>query len=95
MSTIKRMLSVVMDGIKDAEMTAEYAEEAVLHGADHGVVMWFTSRAQTRTSMAERDWHEVRDHIHDEKKHDDELMEALECHVNRSLASLKERVSKL
>ena len=45
-------------------------------------------------SMAERDWQDVDDHIRKEK-HDDEMLDALECHVNRSLANLKERVAKL
>lgn len=94
MSMMKHMLAVVMDGIKDAEMMAGYAEEAKAHGADHGVVNWFKTRAQTRYSMAERDWHDVDDELKGAKK-DDDLMDALECHVNRTLANLRVRVDKL
>ena len=68
MSMMKHMLQTVMDGIKDAEMLAGYAEEAKKYGVD--------------------------EHVRDEK-HDDEMVEALECHVNRSLDHLRERVEKL
>lgn len=91
---MKHMLAVVMDGIKDAEMMAGYAEEAKAHGGDHGVVTWFKTRAQNRYSMAERDWRDVDDELKT-NKHDDEMLEALECHVNRSLHNLRDRVEKL
>lgn len=94
MSMMKHMLAVVMDGIKDAEMIAGYAEEAHAHGADHGVVSWFKTRAQNRYSMAERDWHDVDDELKTTKR-DDDLTDALECHVNRTLANLRARVDKL
>jgi hypothetical protein len=94
MSMIKHMLAVVMDGIKDGEMLTGYAEEAKTHGADKSVTSWFITRAQNRMSMAERDWHDVDDHLSKER-HDDEMLDALECHVNRSLANLRARVEKL
>ena len=91
---MKHLLAVVMDGIKDAEMIAGYAEEAKKHGADRTIINWFTVRAQNRLSMAEKDWHDVREEIK-EDKHDEEMMEALECHVDRSLDNLRARVMKL
>ena len=91
---MKHMLQVVMDGIKDADMLAGYAEEAKAHGVEKSVTNWFVVRAQNRMSLAERDWHDVDEHIKGER-HDDEMLEALECHVNRSLEHLRERVSKL
>lgn len=94
MSMMKHMLSVVMDGIKDAEMMAGYAEEAKEHGKDHGEYAWFKTRAQNRYSMAERDWHDVDEELKT-NKHDDEMLEAIECHVNRSMAALRARVEKL
>jgi hypothetical protein len=94
MSMMKHMLAVVMDGIKDAEMIAGYAEEAHAHGADHGVVNWFKTHAQNRYSMAERDWRDVDDELKTTKR-DDDLIDALECHVNRALANLRARVDKL
>lgn len=90
----KHLLAVVMDGVKDAEMIAGYAEEAKKHGADHGIVTWFTVRAQNRLSMAEKDWRDVCEQLK-AGKHDDDLLEALECHVNRSLINLRARVEKL
>jgi len=94
LSVMKDMLSVVMDGIKDGEMLAKYAEMAIEHKADKGITNWFISRAQNRASMAERDWHDVHEHIKAEK-HDEEMVEALECHVDRWLENLKDRVSRL
>ena len=91
---MRHMLAVVMDGIKDAEMMAGYAEMATKHNVDRGIATWFKTRAQNRMAMAERDWHDVDDHLKSEK-HDDELIEALECHVNRSLANLRDRIEKL
>ena len=94
MSVMRDMLTVVMDGIKDGEMMVRYAEEAMAHKADKSISNWFAARAQNRASMAERDWHDVHEHIKSEK-HDDEMVEALECHVDTWLASLKDKVAKL
>lgn len=91
---VKHMLSVVMDGIKDAEMLTGYAEEAKEHGKDHGEMAWFKTRAQNRYAMAERDWHDVDEELKADK-HDEEMLEALECHVNRSMSALRARVDKL
>lgn len=91
---MKHMLAVVMDGIKDAEMLTGYAEEAKDHGKDHGEMAWFKTRAQNRYAMAERDWHDVDEELKADK-HDEEMLEALECHVNRSMAALRARVEKL
>ena len=91
---VKHMLSVVMDGIKDAEMLTGYAEEAKEHGKDQGEMAWFKTRAQNRYAMAERDWHDVDEELKADK-HDEEMLEALECHVNRSMSALRARVDKL
>lgn len=91
---MKHMLTVVMDGIKDAEMLVGYAEHAMKHNADHNTIAWFATRAQSRFSMAERDWKDVDEHLKTEK-HDEELVEALECHVNRWMENLRERMSKI
>lgn len=84
------MLAVVMDGIKDAEMLAGYAEQA----EDRAVKNWFATRAQNRASGAERDWKDVLDELK-KTKHDEELLDALECHVSKSLERLEERVEKI
>ena len=64
-----------------------------LSGADHRIANWFTVRAQNRMNMAEKDWHDVRDEL--KAKRDDDLIEALECHINRSLDNLRARIEKL
>ena len=91
---MKHMLYVVMDGIKDTEKIAWYAEEAKMHGADAGIVAWFTAHAQSRMTMVERDWRDVHEHLKSEK-HDEEMVEALVCHIDRSLKDLRMRVEKL
>ena len=91
---MKHMLYVVMDGIKDAEKIAGYAEEAKILGDEPSVVAWFTAHAQSRLAMTERDWHDVHEHIKG-KKHDEEMLDALVCHVDRSLKDLRMRVEKL
>ena len=91
---MKHMLAVVMDGIKDTGMLAGYAEDAKAHDAEHSVVAWFKTRAQSRLGMIERDWHDVDDELRMHKK-DDDLLDALECHVNRSLSELKMRIDKV
>ena len=88
---MRHLLAVVMDGLKDTEMIAGYAEHAMKHGTDRSIVNWFKTRAQNRLAMVERDWKDVDDQLHTDK-HDDELVEALECHVNRSLANLREKI---
>lgn len=91
---MKHMLSVVMDGIRDAEMVAGYAEEAIRHSEDKGVVTWFVAHAQNRLTMVERDWRDVHEHIK-AGKHDEEMLDALECHVEHSLKNLRMRIEKL
>lgn len=94
MGMMKHMLYVVMDGIKDTEKIAGYAEEAKLRGADNGTAAWFSAHAQSRLSMVERDWRDVHEHLKSEK-HDEEMLDALVCHIDRSLKELRMRVEKL
>lgn len=91
---VKHMLDVVMDGIKDTQMIAEYAQEAARSGESHEVTDWFAARAKTRMSHLERDWKDVREELED-RKHDGELLDALACHVEHSIAELRAKVEKL
>lgn len=91
---MKHLLAVVMDGLKDTDKMIGYAHKAMEHGADRGIINWFGSRAKTRLDMAERDWKDVHDELK-KGKHDDELVEALECHVNHWMEDLKEKVARL
>ena len=91
---MKHLLAVVMDGLKDTDKMIGYAHKAMDHGADPNIIHWFTTRAQNRLSMAERDWKDVHDELK-KGKHDDELVEALECHVNHWMEELKEKAGRL
>lgn len=94
MSITRYMLNVVMDGIKDTGMMADYAEHAFKDTEHKSAAGWFATRAKNRLSALERDWHDV----HDELKqghHDDDLIDALACHVDHSIADLKARIDKM
>lgn len=91
---MKHLLAVVMDGLKDADKLAGYAHMAMEEKADQGIINWFSTRAQNRLSMAERDWKDVQDELK-KGKHDDELVDALECHVNHWMDELKKKVGRL
>jgi hypothetical protein len=91
---MKHLLAVVMDGLKDTDKMVGYAHKAMEHKADKSIINWFVTRAQNRLSMAERDWKDVDEELKKDK-HDDELLDALECHVNHWMEDLRERVAKL
>lgn len=90
----KHMLSVVMDGIKDTRMLADYAQEAAGIDGNKDLADWFAVRAKTRLSHLERDWKDVDEEL-EEHDRGSELLDALECHVNRSISDLKARVESL
>ena len=90
---MKHLLAVVMDGLKDADKLVGYAHKARDHGEDKNIVNWFMTRAQNRLSMAERDWKDVQEELHKGKR-DDELLDALECHVNHWMEELREKVER-
>lgn len=88
------MLNVIMDGIKDTGMMATYAEEAFKSAEHKSAAGWFATRAKARLSALERDWHDVHDELR-QGHHDDDLIDALACHVDRSIADLKARIDKM
>lgn len=91
---VRHMLKVVMDGITDTGMLAGYAEDAIKHPEHKSAAEWFAARAKTRLAQLERDWKDVREELM-EGKHDGELMDALECHINNSISGLKARLEKM
>ena len=98
MSLTRHMLDVVMDGINDTKMIAGYAQEAAAAGESHDVVDWFAIRAKTRLNALERDWKDVHEELEERAKngkHDSELLDALECHVEHSIAEIRAKVEKL
>lgn len=94
MSMTRHMLSVIMDGIKDVGMVAGYAEEAHRMPDQKNAAEWFAMRAKTRLSHLERDWKDVHEEL-EEHSHNDELVDALACHVNHQIADLKARIEKM
>ena len=94
MSMMRHMLNVIMDGIKDVGMVASYAEEAHRMPDQKGAAEWFATRAKTRLGHLERDWKDVHEEL-EEHGHNDELVDALSCHVNHQIADLKARIDKM
>ena len=90
----RHMLNVIMDGIRDTGMMADYAESAFKHPEHKGAADWFAMRAKTRLSHLEKDWKDVHEELV-EHNHDSELVDALACHVNKSIADLKMRIEKM
>ena len=95
MNMTKYMLDLVMDGIKDTDMIARYAEEAHKVHEHKSTADWFATRAKARLSHLERDWKDVWEELEEHGKHDEELMDALACHINHSIAGLKTRIDKM
>jgi hypothetical protein len=56
----KHLIGVVMDGIRDTDMIAGYAEAAREEGEDK-FASWFAVRAKERLAALRRDWVEVQD----------------------------------
>ena len=94
MGMMRHMLDVVMDGINDTDMIARYAEEAFKHQEHKAAADWFAMRAKMRLSQLERDWKDVHEELV-EHSHNDELVDALACHVNHSIHDLKMRIEKM
>lgn len=94
MRLVHNMLKIVMDGINDTGMMAGYAEEAFKHPEHKDAAEWFAMRARTRLTHLEKDWKDVHEELV-EHKHDDELLDALSCHVNHSIDALKARIEKM
>lgn len=95
MGMTRWMLDIVMDGIKDTDMIAGYAESANKMAEKSDAARWFAERARMRLDRLENDWADVHEELTEHSKHDDELVDALACHVNRSIADLKMRIGKM
>ena len=89
----KHLIAVVMDGVKDTDMMAGYAETARQEGEEK-LSAWFAQRAKERLAALRRDWGDVESELklHD---HDDDLVEAMACHIDREIDRIRARVEKL
>lgn len=89
----KHLIGVVMDGIRDADMIAGYAEAARDEGEEK-FANWFAIRAKERLATLRRDWTEVED-VLKLKEHSDELVMGMTCHVNKEIERLRAKIEKM
>lgn len=90
---IKQMLSVVMDGVKDTNMLADYAKEADKHG-EASAAAWFKAHAQNRFAALERDWREVREEMR-RKREPDDVLDALTDYVDGAISELRKTLEAM
>lgn len=90
---MKHMIQVVMDGIRDTGMLADYAEEAREHGHDKHAT-WFAMRAKERLATLKRDWSEVDNEL-GLHKHNEELVKCMAHHIDHEIERVRARVDKM
>ena len=90
---MKHMIQVVMDGIRDADMLADYAEEAREHGHEKHA-MWFHMRAKERLAALKRDWSEVDNEL-GLRKHGEELVRCMTHHIDNEVERVKARIEQM
>ena len=91
--TKKHMISLVMDGIRDTDMIAGYADTARAEGEEK-IAGWFAQRAKERLAELRRDWADVEETL-DLKRRDDDLAEAMSCHVRKEIERVKDKVERM
>lgn len=91
--TKKHMIGLVMDGIRDTDMIAGYAETA-LHEGEDKIATWFAQRAKERLAELRRDWTDVEATL-GLRDRDDDLAEAMSCHIKKEIEKLREKVEKM
>ncbi len=89
---VKEMLSILMDGIKDAGMLLDYAYKAKMQEDD--TENWFLSHARKRIEEFTSDYQAVNNEIGLESKAaaGDEIACALMCHLKEEILQLKNRL---
>lgn len=90
---LKQMLAVVMDGVKDTNMMADYAKEAYKHG-EASAAAWFKSHAQNRFAALERDWRDVCEEMRRKHKPDD-VLDALTDYVDGVVTELRKTLEAM
>jgi len=96
MTCTKAMLSVLMDGIKDANMWLDHASEMAETGKPE-TAQWFKMHAKKRIDGVESDAEYIYDTIHLEEKvsHGDEIAAALHSHIEKQIDDLHKRLEEL
>ena len=87
---MKHMIQVVMDGIRDADMLVDYAEEAREHGHEKHA-MWFNMLAKERLATLRRDWSEVDSEL-GLHKHNEEIVRCMACHIDKEIEKIRSRI---
>lgn len=88
-TTKANLLSVVMDGIRDANMLYDYAEQAKAEG-DEPMCAWFEQKADERAASVKAEWHDAKKVLDLEAKDDDSSW-CLKHHVDHELTMLAAR----
>ena len=91
--TKKHMIGLIMDGIRDTDMIAGYADTARAEGEEK-IAGWFAQRAKERLAELRRDWTDVEETL-DLKRRDDDLAEAMACHIRREIERVKDKVERM
>jgi hypothetical protein len=86
---IKGIVKTITDGLKDANMQYDYAEEAKEHG-EHELAMLHINEAKKRLDGV-KEWYDKGKAMMPEGKHSD-LEEILICHYKHWYRELKEKV---
>lgn len=93
---IKYMLSILMDGIKDAGMYMDYAEKAK-HEDDAEYMTWFKNHAKMRIDELARDYDYISNQIGlvEKVREGDEIAEALMSHLTYQMSEMTKRFNAL
>ena len=96
MNCTRAMLSTLMDGIKDANMMLDYAEEAMKDDKPD-VASWYKKHASKRIDALEMDHDYVSDQLHIPEKirAGDEISTALHEHITNQIQDLHNRYNAL
>ena len=92
MSCTRMLLTVLMDGIKDAAMWMDYADKA--KSADRNdMEMWFRNHAKKRTESLKSDYDYIKDWLmfDDKIRSGDEIMAALKDYIDSQISDLERR----
>lgn len=95
MSCVKDMLSVLMDGIKDAEMVMEYAATARTEAPEW--MMWFKNHVKIRLDQLDSDYDYVcrAINLNEKSRSGDEIAEALKSHLEMQIEMLHKKYDML
>lgn len=92
----KYMLSMLMDGIKDADMMIDYAEDAY-SVENEKAAAWFKNHAKLRLDMLTSDYDYINREmgLTDKAREGDPLADALLSHLNYQMETLAKRYNNI